>query len=59
MLHGDGLGRSAEERRCQGAQVAVGETDGQEPEDAQGGQQRVDSQVAQSPARGCERRPRR
>ena len=44
---GDGLGRLAEELRDEGAQVAVGETVGQEPEGAQGGEQGVRARVAE------------
>ena len=45
---GHGLGGHAEEGRQDGAQVAVGEAAGQQPEDAQGGEQGVDAGVAEA-----------
>ena len=55
---GDGLGRSAEQGREQGAQVAVGESAGQEPEDQQGVQQGLDAAGRRNAGRGYDSRCR-
>jgi hypothetical protein len=51
LPRGDGLGRHAEELRQDGAQVAVGESAGKEPEHAQGCEQGLDAGIAQVHAR--------
>ena len=55
LPRGDGLGGHAEQWREDGAQVAVGEAVGKQPEHAQGGEQGMDAGVgeAQARRRGC------
>jgi hypothetical protein len=51
LPRGDGLGGNAEELGHDRPQVAVGEAAGKEPEDAQGGEQRMGAGVAEPQAR--------
>ena len=51
LPRGDGLGGHAEELRHDGAQIAVGEAAGKQPEHAQGREQGVDAGVAEAQAR--------